>query len=156
MQETQVVIIGGGAAGTMLARELSQYKVDVTLVEKRPDVAFGVSKASNGFMYWGLMWQVSAVLKSVALEEAAPPTTAAELQKKKWCREGYELWKSKLFSELDIPHLWLPALIIASDDTELEILNLLEAQCKDLGWPYRKLTFEVFCFDCTHYHVMNT
>ena len=42
MQETQVVIIGGGAAGTMLARELSQYKVDVTLVEKRPDVAFSV------------------------------------------------------------------------------------------------------------------
>jgi glycerol-3-phosphate dehydrogenase len=143
MQEAQVLIIGGGAVGCMLARELSQYKVDVILVEKMPDVSFGLSKASNGYIYWGLMWQISAVLKSIALEGGeAPPSTAAGLKKEGWCRAGYELWKSSLFAELDIPYRWLPVLNVATDDTELKILNLLEAQCKDLGWPNRRLKRE--------------
>ena len=35
--ETEVLIIGGGVAGAALARELSKYKADVTLVEKGID-----------------------------------------------------------------------------------------------------------------------
>jgi glycerol-3-phosphate dehydrogenase len=32
--ETQVAIIGGGITGTAIARELSKYKVDISLLEK--------------------------------------------------------------------------------------------------------------------------
>ncbi len=44
--ETQVLIIGGGVLGTAIARELSRYKVDVTLVEKEVDFGWGSTKAN--------------------------------------------------------------------------------------------------------------
>jgi glycerol-3-phosphate dehydrogenase len=44
--ETEVLIIGGGALGTAVARELSRYKVDVTLVEKETDFGWGSTKAN--------------------------------------------------------------------------------------------------------------
>ena len=109
--ETQVLIIGGGAAGTMVARELSKYNVAVTLVEKKPDVSFGVSKASNGYIYWGMEWNVSIALKSVA-EKIGGVTKESEEKKEAWCREGFKLWQS-MFKELDIPHLWSPVMVVA-------------------------------------------
>jgi glycerol-3-phosphate dehydrogenase len=44
--ETEVLIIGGGALGTAVARELSRYKVDVTLIEKEADFGWGSTKAN--------------------------------------------------------------------------------------------------------------
>ncbi len=41
--ETQVLIIGAGSTGLSIARELSKYKVDTTVVEKNIDVSFGES-----------------------------------------------------------------------------------------------------------------
>ena len=38
MIHTDIVIIGAGAVGTAIARELSKYKVDVVVVDKRDDV----------------------------------------------------------------------------------------------------------------------
>ena len=36
--KTDVVIIGAGAVGCAIARELSRYQLDVTVVEKNEDV----------------------------------------------------------------------------------------------------------------------
>lgn len=138
--ETQVLIIGGGAAGTMMARELSRYKVDVTLVEKRPEVSFGVSKASNGYIYWGMAWNVSVVLKSI-VEQVGVVSKEAELKKEQMCSEGYRLWKP-LLAELDIPYLWTPVMQVATNDQELKLLNLLEAETVSRGMPYRRLNKE--------------
>ena len=44
--DTEVLIIGGGILGTAVARELSKYKVDATLVEKEVDFGWGITKAS--------------------------------------------------------------------------------------------------------------
>jgi glycerol-3-phosphate dehydrogenase len=44
--ETEVLIIGGGVLGTAVARELSRYKVDITLVEKELDFGWGSTKAN--------------------------------------------------------------------------------------------------------------
>jgi glycerol-3-phosphate dehydrogenase len=44
--ETEVLIIGGGVLGAAVARELSQYKVDVFLVEKEADFAWGSTKTN--------------------------------------------------------------------------------------------------------------
>lgn len=44
--KTEVLVIGGGVLGTAIARELSRYKVDVTLVEKEADVSWGSTKAN--------------------------------------------------------------------------------------------------------------
>ncbi len=44
--ETEVLVIGGGILGTIVARELTKYKVDVTLVEKEVDFGWGSTKAN--------------------------------------------------------------------------------------------------------------
>jgi glycerol-3-phosphate dehydrogenase len=51
--ETEVLIIGGGALGCAVARELSKYRVDVTLVEKEADFSFGITKANAGIVCQG-------------------------------------------------------------------------------------------------------
>lgn len=135
--ETQVLIIGGGAAGTMMARELSRYKVDVTLVEKRPDVAFGVSKASNGFIYSGMEWNVSVALKSI-VEGIGGVTKDSEAKKEKMCMEGFNMWKP-LLSELDIPSLWMPRMLVATNDEEMMRLGIVESETAARNMPFRKL-----------------
>ena len=44
--DTEVLVIGGGVLGTVVARELSRYKVDTTLVEKEADFGWGSTKAN--------------------------------------------------------------------------------------------------------------
>jgi len=39
--KAHVLIIGGGIAGTSIARELSKYEIDVVLVEKEGDLGWG-------------------------------------------------------------------------------------------------------------------
>ena len=51
--ETEVLIIGGGVLGAATARELSKYKVDVTVVEKNVDVGWGITKANVGVVCQG-------------------------------------------------------------------------------------------------------
>ena len=48
-----VLIIGAGVTGGMLARELSRSKVSVCLLEKENDVATGQSKANSGIVHAG-------------------------------------------------------------------------------------------------------
>jgi glycine/D-amino acid oxidase-like deaminating enzyme len=42
-----VLIIGGGAVGATLARALSRFHLDVVLLEREAEVAFGVSNVVN-------------------------------------------------------------------------------------------------------------
>lgn len=138
--ETQVLIIGGGAAGTMMARELSKYNVDVILVEKKPDVGFGISKASNGYIYFGMAWNVSIALKSIA-EQKGGATKEAELKKENWSKQGAQMWESML-KELDIHYLWTPVMQLATNEQELKLLNRIEKETISRGLPYRKLNKE--------------
>ncbi len=48
-----VVIIGAGVIGGMVARELSRYRLSVCLLEKDNDVACGASKANSGIIHGG-------------------------------------------------------------------------------------------------------
>ncbi|MBW1799680.1 MAG: FAD-dependent oxidoreductase [Deltaproteobacteria bacterium] len=61
--ETQVAIIGGGITGTMLARELSKYRVDTCLIEKEPSFGFGITKGSQGLIHGGIAYLTSRVVK---------------------------------------------------------------------------------------------
>jgi glycerol-3-phosphate dehydrogenase len=45
--KTEVLVVGGGVLGTAVARELSKYKVDVTLVEREVDFGWGCTKATT-------------------------------------------------------------------------------------------------------------
>lgn len=48
-----VVIVGAGVTGGMLARELSRYRLSVCLLEKENDVAMGASRANSGIIHGG-------------------------------------------------------------------------------------------------------
>jgi glycerol-3-phosphate dehydrogenase len=51
--DTEVLIIGAGVLGAATARELSKYKVDVTLLDKAVDVGWGITKANVGVVNQG-------------------------------------------------------------------------------------------------------
>lgn len=48
-----VVIVGAGVIGGMLARQLSRYDLQVCLLEKENDVAMGATKANSGIVHGG-------------------------------------------------------------------------------------------------------
>ncbi|MBS7526158.1 NAD(P)/FAD-dependent oxidoreductase [Fusibacter paucivorans] len=49
-----VLIIGGGITGCAAARELTQYNLDILLVESKSDVACGASGANGGVVHVGI------------------------------------------------------------------------------------------------------
>lgn len=67
-----VVIVGAGLIGGMLARELSRYELSVCLLEKENDVAMGASKANSGIVHGGYDPEpgtLKAALNSVGVEQ---------------------------------------------------------------------------------------
>jgi glycerol-3-phosphate dehydrogenase len=54
--KADVLIIGGGVGGTSIARELSRYEADVTLIEKGADVCGGSTKACCAIVHPGAKW----------------------------------------------------------------------------------------------------
>ncbi|MEA2454216.1 MAG: glycerol-3-phosphate dehydrogenase, partial [Thermoleophilaceae bacterium] len=51
--DRDVVIVGAGVVGAAIARELSLYELDVTLLEAGPDVGAGTSKANTALLHTG-------------------------------------------------------------------------------------------------------
>ncbi|MBN2026536.1 MAG: FAD-dependent oxidoreductase [Actinobacteria bacterium] len=84
--ETEVLIIGAGVLGAATARELSRYKLDVTVVEKNVDVGFGITKSNVGVVCQGrdtlefrpeyhrshLLWKSIPVMESLCKELEVP------------------------------------------------------------------------------------
>jgi len=104
--KTTVLIIGGGITGTSIARELSKYNVNVTLIEKGKDIAFGgPTKANTAIIHAGY--------------DDKPGTMAAKL-----CKRGNSLWV-KLSSELSIPYKRIGSLVVALNDEEAPVLDEL-------------------------------
>ena len=106
--KTDVLIIGGGIAGTAIARELSRYELHVTLVEKEVDVGWGQTKASYAICHPGARW--------------APGTLAQEM-----IAESNSII-DQLMHDLDIDFMRLGELILAFNDQELECLRAIKQQ----------------------------
>ncbi|RRD94153.1 FAD/NAD(P)-binding oxidoreductase [Clostridiales bacterium COT073_COT-073] len=51
--KTDVLIIGGGVVGCAIARNLSQYNLDTSIVEKDNDICMGTSKANSSMIHSG-------------------------------------------------------------------------------------------------------
>lgn len=100
-----VVIIGAGVIGAMLARGLSKYNVSVCVLEKENDVACGASKANSGIIHGGY--------------DPEPGTLKAKLN-----IEGVD----KLFSvarKLNVPFSKNGSLVCAFDKEEYETVKKL-------------------------------
>ena len=50
---TNVVVIGAGAVGCAVARELSKYKIDVVVVDKNEDIGGDASKSNSAIIHTG-------------------------------------------------------------------------------------------------------
>lgn len=108
IDKSDVLIIGAGVVGTCVARSLSKYKLNVTLVEKEEDVGFGTSKANSGIVHAGF--------------HDRPGTKKANL-----CVAGNSMYET-LCQELDVPFKRCGALVVALEGQRLQILEELKAQ----------------------------
>ena len=110
-----VTIIGGGVIGCAVARELTRYRLDVTLVESEVEVGFGTSKSNSGIIHGG--------------HHTEPDTLKAELA---WA--GNQRWV-ELAKELGFGFRRTGDLTVAFDDADVGILERIEQQGKDRGIP---------------------
>lgn len=108
-----VAIIGAGAVGCAIARELSRYELNIALVESNPDVGMGTSKASTAIWHTGF--------------DAKPGTLEATLM-----RRSYKLMDEYLV-EANIAHERLGALLIAWNQAQLDALPALEKKAHENG-----------------------
>jgi glycerol-3-phosphate dehydrogenase len=105
--DRDVVIVGAGVVGAAIARELTRYRLDVTLLEAGPDVGAGTSKANTALLHTGF--------------DAKPGTLEARL-----VARGYELL-SAYADSVGIPVERTGALLVAWDDEQLgELAGIVE------------------------------
>ncbi|MCG8481493.1 MAG: NAD(P)/FAD-dependent oxidoreductase, partial [Spirochaetales bacterium] len=88
-----VVIVGAGIVGSMVARALSKYRLSVAVVEKEADVGMGQSTSNSAIIHSG--------------HDPEPGTEKARLNVR-----GNELWYD-VAAELDVPLSRTGALIVA-------------------------------------------
>lgn len=103
-----VVIIGAGVIGGMLARELSKYELAICLLEKENDVACGASKANSGIVHGGY--------------DPVPGTLKAKLNS-----EGVELL-FEAAGELNVPIMRNGSMVCAFSEEDNAVLDELYQQ----------------------------
>ena len=109
----KVLIIGAGVVGCSVARELSRYDVQITVVEKANDVACGTSKANSGVVHGGF--------------DAKPHSYKA------WFNvRGNEMF-DKLSKELDFPFKRNGAYVLCFDESKWGDLKKLYDQGVENG-----------------------
>ena len=108
-----VLIVGGGAVGCAVARELSRSKLSIALLEKESDVACGTSGRNSAVVHAGF--------------NNKPGTLMAQL-----CVEGNEGFEA-LCAELDVPYNKTGKVLVAFNEAEMGTLAKLVKQGETNG-----------------------
>ncbi len=114
-----VIIIGGGITGTAIARELSQYKLKILLLEKEPDICEGTTKANSAIIHGGY--------------DAKPGTLKARFNVR-----GNALVR-ELASKLQFHFKQIGSLVVAFSDEEMETVRELYERGLKNGVPKMEL-----------------
>lgn len=123
MVKTDVVIIGAGAVGCAIARELSKYQVKVVVVDKRDDIGGDASKSNSAIIHTGY--------------DAAPGTLESQLV------VAANPMYDKLAKDLDIPFQRIGAILPAFTDEQYEKLpEIKEKAFKNHVYDVEYLTKE--------------
>ncbi len=109
-----VAVIGAGAVGCAVAREVSRRSASCALIEAGPDVGAGTSKANTAILHTGF--------------DAKPGTIESGL-----VARGYELL-SEYAAEVGIPTENLGALMIAWSAEQNDALAGIEATARENGY----------------------
>lgn len=110
-----VAVLGAGVIGSLIARELSRYSLNIALVEKCNDMAMGTSKANSAIVHAGF--------------DAKPGTLKARMNVR-----GTELMP-KLCKTLNVPFKNVGSLVVAFSDEETETLKELLERGVENGVP---------------------
>jgi glycerol-3-phosphate dehydrogenase len=108
-----VLVIGAGIVGSMVARELSRYERRIALIDKEPSPGCGVSKAGASLIHSPLM---------------CPPGTL----KGRLC-QGAPLRYKKLAGELDVGFREMDELFVALDPSQMANLENLRKRGESYG-----------------------
>ena len=108
-----VIIIGAGASGAAIARELSRYQGRFCVLEKEADICCGTSKANSGIVHSGF--------------DAKEGSLMAKLNVK-----GNKMMEN-LSKELDFSYKKNGSLVVCTNESEVEKLNELLERGKRNG-----------------------
>ena len=108
MLKTDVVIIGAGAVGCAIARELSKYQIDVTVVDKNEDIGGDASKSNSAIIHTGY--------------DASPGTLESELV------VAANPMYDELCRDLDVPFRRIGAILPAITQEQYEKLPEIKAK----------------------------
>jgi len=100
-----VIVIGAGTSGGMIARELSRYDLNIAILEKSTEAGGGTSKANSGIVHGGY--------------NAIPGTLKAVLNKR-----GNEMM-DEIALDLDVSFLRCGSLVVAFSDEDMETIEEL-------------------------------
>ncbi len=106
MQKTDVVIIGAGAVGCAIARELSKYNVDVIVVDKNEDIGGDASKSNSAIIHTGY--------------DATPDTLESQLV------VAANPMYDEIVKDLDVPFKRIGAILPAITDEQFEQLPAIK------------------------------
>ncbi len=110
-----VIIIGAGVVGTSIARELSRYALNIAILEKEEELAFGVSKSNSGIIHPGTQ-------------------NSRHSLKGRLCVSGNVLIR-KIARELGVDLKEVGELIVAFKEEDLPRLVRLKKEARMLGVP---------------------
>lgn len=102
-----VAVIGGGAVGCAIARELTKYELCVGLIEKECDVALGTSGRNSGVSHAGFYVPTGTLKAKLNIE-------------------GHEMMPA-FCKELGVPHLQVGKIVTAKEEDEREYLYKLKS-----------------------------
>ena len=102
MLKTDVVVIGAGAVGSAIARELSKYEVNVIVVDKNEDIGGDASKSNSAIIHTGY--------------DATPGTLESQLV------VAANPMYDELTRDLDVPFSRIGAILPAITDEQFEKL----------------------------------
>jgi glycerol-3-phosphate dehydrogenase len=114
-----VIIIGAGIVGSMVARFLSRYKLDILLIEKEADICMGTTAANTAIIHAGY--------------DAVPGSLKASMNV-----TGNKMWDT-VAAELNIPFERRGDYVIAVGKDELPSLEELFKRGKENGVPGMEL-----------------
>ena len=119
MIKTDVVVIGAGAVGSAIARELSKYEVKVIVVDKNEDIGGDASKSNSAIIHTGY--------------DATPDTLESQLV------VAANPMYDELVKDLDVPFKRVGAILPAMTDEQFEKLPAIKEKAfknRILFWTF--------------------
>lgn len=103
MDRRNIIIVGAGAIGCAVARELSRYELNITVLEKECDVAGGISGRNSAVVHAGFNNRPGSLMAKLCVEG----------------NQGFE----GLCKELDVPYRKTGKVLVAFDERDLQTLR---------------------------------